>query len=110
MDMIEKNIFRPLPNLKNLEVADQADGIEQEEEVDGSWYFLERVYSLFLQLTVAEFDPLLLKSYITPIFVQQFLGLFDSQIPSEREFLKNILHKLYAKIVPRRKMIRRIMD
>lgn len=59
---------------------------------------------------MADIDPMLLKPHITPIFVQQFLGLFDSQIPSEREYLKNILHKLYARIVPRRKMIRRVMD
>ena len=31
----------------------------------------------------------------------------DSDEPREREYLKNILHRLYAKIVPRRKMIRK---
>ena len=33
--------------------------------------------------------------------------LFDSEETEERDFLKNILHKLYAKLVPRRKMIRK---
>lgn len=33
--------------------------------------------------------------------------MFDSEEPKEREYLKNILHRLYAKLVPRRKMIRK---
>jgi len=37
------------------------------------------------------------------------LQLFDSEEMEERDFLKNILHKLYAKLVPRRKMIRKAM-
>ena len=44
------------------------------------------------------------------IYKLQFLGLFDSQEPSEREYLKTILHKIYAKVVPRRKMIRKAMN
>ena len=39
--------------------------------------------------------------------MQEFLELFDSEEPKEREYLKNILHRLYAKLVPRRKMIRK---
>jgi len=33
--------------------------------------------------------------------------LFDCEEPKERDYLKNILHRLYAKLVPRRKMIRK---
>lgn len=33
--------------------------------------------------------------------------MFDSEENEERDFLKNILHRLYAKLVPRRKMIRK---
>ena len=35
------------------------------------------------------------------------MELFDAEEPREREYLKNILHRLYAKLVPRRKMIRK---
>jgi serine/threonine-protein phosphatase 2A regulatory subunit B' len=38
------------------------------------------------------------------------LELFDSEESVERDYLKNILHKLYAKLVPRRKMIRKSMN
>jgi len=48
-----------------------------------------------------------LKAFITHKFIQEFLELFDSEEPKEREYLKNILHRLYAKLVPRRKMIRK---
>lgn len=42
--------------------------------------------------------------------MQKFLDLFDSQLPSERDYLKNIFHKLYSKLVQRRKMMRKSMD
>jgi len=51
-----------------------------------------------------------LKVYVTPQFVQDFLELFDSEESVERDYLKNILHKLYAKLVPRRKMIRKAIN
>ena len=51
-----------------------------------------------------------MKTYVSPRFIQEFLGLLDSELSIERDYLKNILHKLYAKIVPRRKMIRRAMN
>jgi serine/threonine-protein phosphatase 2A regulatory subunit B' len=35
---------------------------------------------------------------VTPQFVQEFLELFDSEESVERDYLKNILHKLYAKV------------
>jgi serine/threonine-protein phosphatase 2A regulatory subunit B' len=51
-----------------------------------------------------------LKVFISHSFVQEFLELLDSEEPKEREYLKNILHRLYAKLVPRRKMIRKAMS
>ncbi len=52
-------------------------------------------------------DAKAIKMYITPQFIHKFLELFDSEEPNEREYLKTILHKIYAKVVPRRKMIRK---
>ena len=43
-------------------------------------------------------EPNVLKSYIKAKFVEEFLSLFDSENPAERDILKNILHKLYAKV------------
>ena len=39
-----------------------------------------------------------MKFYVTAKFVQEFLDLFDSEESVERDYLKNILHKLYAKV------------
>ena len=110
MDMIKKNIFRPLPNTHKgnaLEVSET--GIEEEvKETDHSWVHIRGIYDIFLQLVINEAcDVKTLKQFITSNFISEFLQLFDSELVEERDFLKNILHKLYAKLVPRRKMIRK---
>lgn len=99
MQMIERNIFRPLPNIQKKNLGFSETGIEQEDEVDPVWPHIQGVYELFLQLVVNEaVDVRSLKVYITPQFVQEFLELFDSEESFERDYLKNILHKLYAKV------------
>lgn len=110
-EMIEKNIFRPLPTLKKS--SDPAEiGMEDDEVLhDPCWPHLQPVYEFFLQLIVNEAaDVKSLKVFINHSFVQEFLELFDSEEPREREYLKNILHRLYAKLVPRRKMIRKAIN
>lgn len=111
MEMITKNIFRPLPCLKrnNINLGMSDTGIDNDEqESDPSWPHIRGIYEIFLQLIVNEAcDVKTLKSYITPNFISEFLQLFDSEETEERDFLKNILHKLYAKLVPRRRMIRK---
>jgi serine/threonine-protein phosphatase 2A regulatory subunit B' len=109
--MIEKNIFRPLPNVKKTNLGFSETGIEQEDEVDPAWPHIQGIYEFFLQLVINEaVDVKSLKVYVTPQFVQEFLELFDSEESVERDYLKNILHKLYAKLVPRRKMIRKAIN
>ena len=111
MRMIERNIFRPLPNVKKSNLAFSETGIEQEEEVDPWWPHLQGIYEFFLQLIINEAaDVKSLKVFVTTQFVQEFLELFDSEEGVERDYLKNILHKLYAKLVPRRKMIRKAIN
>jgi serine/threonine-protein phosphatase 2A regulatory subunit B' len=99
MQMIEKNIFRPLPNINKKNLAFSETGVEQDEEVDPAWPHLQGIYEFFLQLVINEaVDVKSLKVYVTPQFVQEFLELFDSEESVERDYLKNILHKLYAKV------------
>jgi len=67
MQMIERNIFRPLPNIQKKNLGFSETGIEQEEEVDPVWPHIQGVYELFLQLVVNEaVDVKSLKVYITP--------------------------------------------
>ena len=46
--MIEKNIFRPLPNVKKANLGFSETGIEQEDEVDPSWPHIQGIYEFFL--------------------------------------------------------------
>jgi len=48
MTMIEKNIFRPLPNVKKNNLALSETGVEQEEETDPAWPHLQGIYEFFL--------------------------------------------------------------
>jgi serine/threonine-protein phosphatase 2A regulatory subunit B' len=67
IQMIEKNIFRPLPNVKKSNLAFSETGIEQEEEVDPSWPHLQGIYEFFLNLVINEAaDVKSLKVYVTP--------------------------------------------
>ena len=99
MEMVEKNIFRPLPNIKRLDLDKRETGIEQEEVVDPAWPYLQGVFEIFLMILANDkVEAKTLKSYCTPQFIQEFLGLFESEDPVERDILKNILHKLYSKV------------
>lgn len=108
MEMIQKNIFRPLPVVKKQGVAGETANDDDETVIDPSWPHLQPVYEFFLQLIMNEAAEIKnLKQFISHKFIQEFLELFDSEEPKEREYLKNILHKLYSKLVPRRRMIRK---
>jgi len=114
MEMIQKNVFRPLPMDKKAgdKLGPGEAGVDEEEVIiDPAWPHLQGVYEFFFELIISEAtDVKSLKVFITPYFVQEFLQLFDSEEPRERDYLKNILHRLYAKLVPRRRMIRKAIN
>jgi serine/threonine-protein phosphatase 2A regulatory subunit B' len=67
MQMIEKNIFRPLPNVMKTKLGFSETGIEQEDEVDPAWPHIQGIYEFFLQLVINEaVDVKSLKVYVTP--------------------------------------------
>ena len=67
MTMIEKNIFRPLPNVKKSNLQFSETGVEQEEELDPAWPHLQGIYEFFLQLVINEaVEVRSLKVYVTP--------------------------------------------
>lgn len=47
MQMIERNLFRPLPNIKKS-LAFSETGVEAEDEVDPAWPHLQGIYEFFL--------------------------------------------------------------
>ena len=54
MDMIKKNIFRPLPNAnRGGALAVTETGVEEEEqEPDHTWPHIRGIYEIFLQLVI----------------------------------------------------------
>ena len=50
MEMIETNIFRPLPNIKRVDLEKSETGIEQEEIRDPAWPYLKGVFEIFLMI------------------------------------------------------------
>lgn len=51
-----------------------------------------------------------LKDFLKPRYLQELVQLLDSDEYDEREFLKNIIHKLYEKVVQRRKQLRKAIN
>ena len=97
--MVAANIFRPLPRLNKGELEKEDTGIDQEDVKDPAWPYLQGIYELFYDVVSCDLiDDQLLKKFITAKLVQQMLELFDSQDDTERDYLKNIMHKLYAKV------------
>jgi serine/threonine-protein phosphatase 2A regulatory subunit B' len=82
MEMITKNIFRPLPSLKrnNINLGMSETGVEAEEqESDPSWPHIRGIYEIFLQLIVNEAcDVKTSKSYITSNFISEVLVIYIS--------------------------------
>ena len=83
MEMITKNIFRPLPSLKknNINLAMSETGVEtDEQESDPSWPHIRGIYEIFLQLIVNEAcDVKTFKSYITNNFISEVRNCFDKK-------------------------------
>ena len=73
MEMIQKNIFRPLPMTKKSteKLSASETGIDEEEIViDPAWPHLQGVYEFFFELIISEAtDVKSLKVFITPDFI-----------------------------------------
>lgn len=80
MEMITKNIFRPLPSIKksNINISMSDTGVDAEEnESDPTWPHIRGVYEIFLQLIVNEAcDVRTVRSFINPNFISEVIKLF----------------------------------
>lgn len=105
--MVSANLFRALPpKSKNPELED-----EEAFFMEPSWPHLQIVYEFFLRFIVSSnLEVKGLKKYITSRFVIQILELFDSEDRRERDYLKTILHRIYAKFMPLRAFIRKAIN
>ena len=74
------------------------DPDEDEPNLEEAWPHLQLVYELLLKFIMnVHLSSDILVSHISNSFIKQFVELFDSEDPRERDYLKTILHRIYGK-------------
>lgn len=105
--MVATNLFRALPPRQ----TNHGETDEEDPVFEPSWPHLQIVYEFFLRFIVSsDVDVRTLKKHITGSFVLRILDLFDSEDHRERDYLKTILHRIYAKFMSLRAFIRKAIN
>lgn len=107
--MVSANLFRSLPPrlVRTVEVEGDDDSFPHEP----TWPHLQIVYEFFLRFIISgHIEARGLQKFINGSFVLQVLELFDSEDRRERDYLKTILHRIYAKFMARRAFIRKAIN
>mmetsp|Transcript_3489 Transcript_3489/g.6558 ORF Transcript_3489/g.6558 Transcript_3489/m.6558 type:complete len:491 (+) Transcript_3489:96-1568(+) len=108
LSMITANLFRALPAIAVDD--DTFDPEDDEPRLESAWPHLQIVYELLRRFVVSgETDTKLARKYFDERFILGILDLFVSEDPREREYLKNILHRIYGKFMSLRPYIRKSM-
>lgn len=109
--MIYQNIFRALPAKKGAELDAMDEGADVQDTQDKSWPTLVLVYEIYLHLIKhPAITESILKQFLTESYIQCLLDLFESNNVNERDYLKQVVHKLYAKVIKRRKVFRKMFN
>lgn len=107
MAMVSANMFRTLPCNEHNKGGED----EEEPSLEPTWPHLQIVYEFFLRFIVSnEMDVKILKKHINATFVLHILELFDSEDLRERDYLKTLLHRIYAKFMSLRSFIRKAIN
>ena len=70
MEMIEKNIFRPLPSIKKVDLDKQETGIDAVDTTDPAWPYLQGIYEILHMIITSNLVEVnTLKSFIKARFV-----------------------------------------
>jgi len=116
VEMVGINLFRSLPpkqheNSASTPSEPKAENEEEDPIFEPAWPHLQIVYEFFLRFIVSsDIDIKTLKRYINGGFVLRLLELFDSEDHRERDYLKTILHRIYAKFMSLRAYIRKAIN
>jgi len=102
VDMVSANLFRDLPP-----APEDFDPEEDDPVLDAQWPHLQIIYEFLLRFMVSTYtDAKILKKFIDKNFLTNLIGLFRSEDPRERDYLKTILHRVYGKFMSFRSFIR----
>jgi len=105
MELVRVNVFRPLAPKVNFSLP-EAD--EEETVYYPEWEHLQIVYELLLRFVVSnDIDPLRLQLYFNEHFFCRLMENFDSEDRREKDYLKTITHRIYARLVNMRPIIRK---
>ena len=104
------NIFRQAPK-PQAEDEDVYDPEEDEPQVDANWYHLQFVFEMLLRFVYSAQSQQVdyqkqVKKFIDCDFVIKLMQLFNQSDPRERDYVKTILHRVYANIMSLRAFIR----
>lgn len=101
--MVSANIFRALAT----QSAD-FDAEEDEPVLEPAWPHYQVVYEFLLRFVVSgDVTAKAAKKFVNQRFCLDLIGLFNSEDPRERDYLKTILHRVYGKFMTHRAYIRR---
>ncbi|KZV20944.1 serine/threonine protein phosphatase 2A 57 kDa regulatory subunit B' beta isoform [Dorcoceras hygrometricum] len=108
--MISVNIFRPLPPPN---AACIHSNLPEDDDLvatpAAAWLHLQIVYDILSRLIIS-LEPKVLSEYIDHPFILRLLTLFQSEDPRERDFLKNVFHRIYSKFLSSRSFMRKAMS
>lgn len=106
VETVRVNLFRALPP----PTADY-DPEEDEPAMELTWPHMQVVYELFLRFIVSsEVSGKATKKFVDQNFLRQWIVLFDSEDPRERDYVKTVLHRMYGKFMPHRSFIRKAIS
>lgn len=107
MQMIEHNLFRPLPRPIQYNFNPEED----EPFLDPEYEHIALVYEIFIYFIESpSFHPNQMKKHIDQVFIVQLMDLFESYDSRERETLKTVLHRIYGKFLGLRGFIRKTLN
>jgi len=102
LHMTATNLFRALPPTE--------ENWDPEEDVaikDPAWSHLQMVYEFLFYFTVSsQSKPELMHNHVSESYLQNLIKLFKSNDCTERDYLKNILHRIYQRFFGFRPFIR----
>lgn len=107
--MISVNLFRPLACSNTSILSISPDDDDFVATPTPAWPHLYLVYDILLRLVV-NLEAKTLREYIGDSFILNLLALFQSEDPRERDSVKNVYHKIYAKFHSSRSFMRKAMN
>jgi len=106
--MTAANLFRALPPSPYEDWDPEEDDEEGDEVKDPAWVHVKIVYELLFYFMVSkQVTSEVIHRTLTESYVQNLVHLFRTKDVSERDYLKNIIHRIYQRFLGFRPLIRK---